>query len=59
MIERSNQCSCGSNLKCLEPDSNGKKWVICLGIGCDKKWELRREEDKDLPLLNDVRDAWK
>ena len=57
-MERNNQCSCGSKLKCLEPDIDGKMWVICVGIGCDKKWELRREEDKELPLFSEMRDAW-
>ena len=58
MKDRNNQCECGSTLKCLEPDNDGKMFVICIGIGCDKKWELRREEDKQLPLFQEMADIY-
>ncbi len=57
-IERNNKCSCGSTLKFLEHDKDGNLWVICVGIGCDKKYPLRRKEDKELNLIHKTADAW-
>jgi len=52
------RCSCGSNLKCRVTDDKGVSWVVCVGIGCDKKWLLKREADKQLPTLKDIKQDW-
>jgi hypothetical protein len=56
--QRSKYCVCGSKLKCRE-FINGVEYVICVGIGCDRKWIPKRIEDKNLPLLKDVKEDWK
>ncbi len=57
MIERNEKCSCGSTLRCLEADGEGGYKVICIGIGCNKTFPYRRQEDKDLPKFHELADA--
>lgn len=54
MEERRNErCVCGSRLRYLQ-EINGKLMVICVGIGCNRKWLARREGDKKLSLYKEM-----
>jgi hypothetical protein len=59
MKERNPRCSCGSNLKAIELDNKGNPaYVICIGIGCSKKYPYRREEDKGLFKLPELKQIY-
>ena len=55
--KRNKQCSCGSRLKCRETINN-IDYVICVGIGCNKKWLAKRDDDKNLQLFTDVKNEF-
>ena len=53
MERRKDKCSCGSTLRCGMIE-DGKYYVICVGLGCNKKWEAKRKEDEQLPAYNEL-----
>jgi len=57
MENRKEQCVCGSKLQCLEI-IDGKVWVLCVGVGCDKKWPAKRSTDKNLMMFKDAKEAY-
>jgi len=52
--KRNPQCSCGSKLRCLEI-INGRAYVLCVGVDCDKKWIAKRSMDKNLMIFKDAK----
>lgn len=56
--KRQEQCSCGSRLKCLEI-IDGQTYVLCVGIGCNKKELSKRATDKNLMLFKDAKEEFR
>ena len=50
---RRNQCPCGSKLFYQESE-----YIYCAKSGCENRWLAKRESDKNIPTLADIRKDW-